>query len=308
MLRLIRALGGKGNGMSAGKLHTELYPRKDLERKEMDALLDALSRAGYVSIESDTFLKDDGQEITYRRAMLTHEGRQAEGGEPLEHRQMRDVEAVHAGRVRTRERSGSSKTARPEKRASAEDAPLTALQKSAVANLRAWRAAEAKLLGKPAFVIFGDRVLQQLAVDAPSTLSELQRVSGIGPAKADRWGEAILQVLSTSAQAIVPQRTATQVSAAPSQPPLVLAAATVRTEASGPYTPATLEQALKVWRMHEAKRQDRAPLELLQDGLLREIVLQRPASVAALSNVAGVRRPWLEQFGDAICSVIAQYP
>lgn len=306
MLRLLRALGGKGNGMSTGKLYTELYPRKDLERKEMDALLDALSLAGYVSIESDTFLKDDGQEITYRRAMLTHEGRQAEAGEPLENLQMRDVEAVNAGRVRTRERSSTAKAARSDKRAASDETPLTDAQKTAVASLRAWRAAEAKLLGKPAFVVFGDRVLQQLAIAAPATMGELQDVSGIGPAKAERWGEAILQVLGTTAEKIVSRPTAVVTQSAPSKPTTPAAVSTMARPADR-YTPATLEQALKVWRMHEARRQDRAPLDLLQDGLLREIVEHRPRSVAALSNVPGVLRPWLEQFGDAVCTVIAQY-
>ncbi len=305
MLRLLRALGGKGNGMSTGKLYTELYTRKELERKEMDALLDALSRAGYLSIESDTFLKDDGQEITYRRALLTHEGRQAEDGEPLAHLQMRDVEAGNAGRVRTRERATSGKASRADRRDPGDEVALTAAQKVAVADLRAWRAAEAKALGKPAFVIFGDRVLHQLAVDAPATLAELQEVSGIGPAKAERWGTAILQVLTTPESAPAPP---VPVRAAASAPSKSLAAAPIPMGgATDSYTPASLEQALKVWRMHEAKRQDRAPLDLLQDGLLREIVLQRPRSVAALSSVPGVRRPWVEQFGDAVCTVIAQY-
>ena len=63
-------------------------------------------------------------------------------------------------------------------------------------RLRKWRFAEAKRRGVPAFVIFHDTTLGALAALRPSDEKALRAVRGIGPAKAEAFGEAILQVLS----------------------------------------------------------------------------------------------------------------
>lgn len=62
-------------------------------------------------------------------------------------------------------------------------------------RLRAWRAATAKEQGVPAYVIFHDATLRQIATDAPSTLTELGRVSGVGENKLAKYGEEILATL-----------------------------------------------------------------------------------------------------------------
>ncbi|HUY44774.1 MAG TPA: DNA helicase RecQ [Streptosporangiaceae bacterium] len=63
-------------------------------------------------------------------------------------------------------------------------------------QLRAWRAATAKEQGVPAYVIFHDATLRQIASDSPSTLAELATVSGVGEAKLAKYGQQILDVLS----------------------------------------------------------------------------------------------------------------
>jgi ATP-dependent DNA helicase RecQ len=62
-------------------------------------------------------------------------------------------------------------------------------------RLRGWRAATAKELGVPAYVIFHDSTLRQIATDAPSTLAALSRVSGVGEAKLAKFGQQILDAL-----------------------------------------------------------------------------------------------------------------
>jgi ATP-dependent DNA helicase RecQ len=64
-------------------------------------------------------------------------------------------------------------------------------------RLRAWRAATAKEQGVPAYVVFHDATLRQIAVDLPSTLAELSRVNGVGEAKLARYGEQILEALAS---------------------------------------------------------------------------------------------------------------
>jgi ATP-dependent DNA helicase RecQ len=62
-------------------------------------------------------------------------------------------------------------------------------------HLRAWRAATAKDQGVPAYVIFHDATLRQIAARPPATLAELGAVSGVGEHKLARYGQQILDAL-----------------------------------------------------------------------------------------------------------------
>jgi ATP-dependent DNA helicase RecQ len=63
-------------------------------------------------------------------------------------------------------------------------------------QLRAWRAATAREQGVPAYVIFHDATLRQIATQAPSTLAELGTVSGVGENKLAKYGQAVLDTLA----------------------------------------------------------------------------------------------------------------
>jgi ATP-dependent DNA helicase RecQ len=63
-------------------------------------------------------------------------------------------------------------------------------------RLRAWRAATAKEQGVPAYVIFHDATLREIATDAPATLAALSRVSGVGENKLAKYGDQILEVIA----------------------------------------------------------------------------------------------------------------
>ena len=63
-------------------------------------------------------------------------------------------------------------------------------------KLRAWRAAVAKEQGMPAYVIFHDATLRQIAASPPSTLAELAVINGVGETKLARYGQQILEVLT----------------------------------------------------------------------------------------------------------------
>ncbi|MFG1661065.1 DNA helicase RecQ [Micromonospora chersina] len=65
-------------------------------------------------------------------------------------------------------------------------------------RLRAWRAATAKEQGVPAYVVFHDATLRQIATEAPTSLAELSRISGVGDNKLAKYGEGILAVLTES--------------------------------------------------------------------------------------------------------------
>jgi ATP-dependent DNA helicase RecQ len=63
-------------------------------------------------------------------------------------------------------------------------------------QLRAWRGAAAKELGVPAYVIFHDATLREIATRRPTSLAELGQISGIGEAKLARHGQAVLDTLA----------------------------------------------------------------------------------------------------------------
>jgi len=78
-------------------------------------------------------------------------------------------------------------------------APAADLSPEAAATfeeLRAWRAGAAKEQGVPAYVIFHDATLRQIATERPGTLAALGKVSGVGENKLARYGEAVLAVLA----------------------------------------------------------------------------------------------------------------
>ena len=64
--------------------------------------------------------------------------------------------------------------------------------------LRAWRAAESREQGVPAYIVFGDATLKALAEHRPATLADLDGVSGIGAKKRDAYGEAVLAVIAAN--------------------------------------------------------------------------------------------------------------
>ncbi len=65
-----------------------------------------------------------------------------------------------------------------------------------VESLRAWRLEQARERSVPAYVIFTDATLQALAEIRPTTVDGLLTISGIGPDKLTRYGEALLELLA----------------------------------------------------------------------------------------------------------------
>ncbi|MDT0532930.1 DNA helicase RecQ [Micromonospora sp. DSM 115977] len=93
------------------------------------------------------------------------------------------------------EKVASSRSAKP-RGAATVVAELSPIAAGVFERLRAWRGATAKEQGVPAYVIFHDATLRQIATDAPTSLAELSAVSGVGENKLAKYGEQILAVLA----------------------------------------------------------------------------------------------------------------
>ncbi|MBW3614992.1 MAG: UvrD-helicase domain-containing protein [Actinobacteria bacterium] len=68
------------------------------------------------------------------------------------------------------------------------------------AALKAWRAGAAKAANVPAYVIFHDTTLAAVAELRPRTRDALLSVPGLGPVKAERYGAALLALVSEHAR------------------------------------------------------------------------------------------------------------
>ncbi len=62
-------------------------------------------------------------------------------------------------------------------------------------SLKVWRKELAKEQGVPAFVIFNDKTLLQVASTLPKNDGELLAVDGIGPVKLEKYGSAVLKIV-----------------------------------------------------------------------------------------------------------------
>ena len=62
--------------------------------------------------------------------------------------------------------------------------------------LKAWRSAAARAAGVPAYVIFHDTTLAAVAEAQPQTRASLLALPGLGPVKAERYGDDLLRVVA----------------------------------------------------------------------------------------------------------------
>ncbi|MBO1075348.1 DNA helicase RecQ [Roseomonas marmotae] len=69
------------------------------------------------------------------------------------------------------------------------------------AALREWRKRTALAQGVPAYVIFQDRTLAEIAGSQPETLDQLGTIPGVGNTKLERYGQDVLRVLRETASA-----------------------------------------------------------------------------------------------------------
>jgi ATP-dependent DNA helicase RecQ len=77
-----------------------------------------------------------------------------------------------------------------------EAADLTPEDAAVFEKLRAWRATTAREQSVPAYVVFSDATLRQIAAVRPATPAGLFEINGVGEAKLAKYGEAVLRVLA----------------------------------------------------------------------------------------------------------------
>lgn len=92
-------------------------------------------------------------------------------------------------------RRAASRTGSPV-RPAAGAANLAAADLDLAEQLQAWRRERARQDGVPAYVVFGNRTIEDLLATRPQALGELESVHGLGPARIAKYGEEILALFA----------------------------------------------------------------------------------------------------------------
>ena len=156
-----------------------------------------------------------------------------------------------------------------------EDAPL-------MSALKAKRRALAEAASVPAYVIFPDRTLAEMAEKKPANLDQMAQISGVGAKKLESYGLAFLAVINGAAQALHPQR-------------MRLAG-----RDAGEVFDRLAEVQLQLARGADGIGK---PLSLSQSAL-RRIAEARPSTLSELDRAGDLGPAKLDRFGAAFLEVI----
>jgi DNA topoisomerase III len=188
------------DGQTVGQVLREIAGALgEVDRRSLEHVLGGLVRANVVRMEDDSFVKD-GAVISFQRAHLvgaTHAASQETprfriaGGRDRGANRKKKGKAAQGAQARERIRAP-----RPSRAGAADEGAAGALFEA----LRAWRLAEARRSGLPAFRILNDRTLLGIATESPGDEVALLRVLGVGPGVARRYGEALLDIVARHAR------------------------------------------------------------------------------------------------------------
>jgi DNA topoisomerase III len=173
------------DGLTSGQLFRDHFQDKGLERRSFEHVAGAMARAGLVVIEEDQFEKN-GTMISFQRLYLTTDGRKNQV----------DLGSISVVQQSVKRKSSKSKSSKKTVRADTiDDANI---DWRVVEALRAWRLAEAKRKGVPAFRILTDRTLKQLAHSEAHDANSLLLVPGLGPRSVEKYAQALLAVMASA--------------------------------------------------------------------------------------------------------------
>jgi len=150
--------------------------------------------------------------------------------------------------------------------------------------LKAKRRALAEAQNVPAYVIFTDRTLAEMAETRPASLDDMARIGGVGAKKLESYGDAFLQVINGAVEPMHPQRRRL-----------------AGRDAGALYDRLT-EEHLRLMRGEDGTGK---PMSL-STTTLRRIAEARPATLSDLDRVAGLGEAKLDRFGAAFLAALTE--
>ena len=175
-------------GLSTGKLYGSACPGSVFPRSDFEGLLKSLVNAGLINISEHVFEKE-GRDIRYKKAELTNKGYSFSPG---------DIPAIVLTTTRGFKKTTGKKTSEKKKES------RNVIRKSGngmsgnselYIRLKEWRMSKAKKKRVPAFRIFSNKVLDNIAADMPTTRDELLMVNGVGPYLSQQYGDEIVRIV-----------------------------------------------------------------------------------------------------------------
>ena len=163
--------GSKAKGMDKYERHPYYGRLQTVGQGSIDKIYKELLLKGYLRIGGDE----------YPVVELTPIGEQA-----LAHREAIEVSVPAFGASGSRKRSASAVVS--------DD--LAPEDEALFERLRQWRIEQATEQGVPPYVVFNDRTLRAIASARPGSEAEMLAVSGVGPAKWERYGDAVLGLVA----------------------------------------------------------------------------------------------------------------
>lgn len=158
-----------------------------------------------------------------------------------------------------------------------EDAPL-------LSALKAKRRALAEAASVPAYVIFADRTLIEMAEKRPQTLDQMAGINGVGAKKLESFGLAFLAVIAGAAEAPHPARRA------------------LAGRPEGAVFDRLAEAQLRLQRGEDGTGK---PLSC-HSSTLRQIAERRPRSLGELQQLQGMDLQKAERFGPAFLAILQE--
>ncbi len=192
------------DGRSVGQIQRDVLEGA-LERRSLEHVLGAMARAGEIRIVADEFVKD-GETIAFQRVHLASGGGGLGGG-ALRMVAMPEARARRGKKTSNRASRSRRTSASASTSTSANTSTSTSTRKRGSRTrpgdmpplegaLRAWRMQEAKKRRVPAFRILTDRTLLGIASACPRTTDQLLGVAGMGPTLVQKYGQALLAIVS----------------------------------------------------------------------------------------------------------------
>lgn len=176
---------------ATGTLQRSIDPSGRISREKFETVLDAMCRSRLITIEDAEYEKD-GEVRHYRKVRLTRDGLATRSGSRVE---LLVGDGVAEEFAAVDARNSARKSAKKLKRAQQPaEVNLTAEGEALAERLKRWRTAEANRLRVPPYCVFHDRTLAAIAFARPITPSQLEEIEGIGPAKLEKFGSAILEL------------------------------------------------------------------------------------------------------------------
>jgi DNA topoisomerase III len=194
VLKKLRSLPGR----STGKLHADLFPENEMSRDDFEEVLGAMARAELLAF-ADAVFEKQGKRIPYRTVSLLPAGLNFNKTQTAPFI-MRDTVAAVASPKRGKKGTTVVATLRQGKltKPASVEAPAPERQVRLEQALRAWRLTEAKRRNMPAFRIFGDRTLRNIASTCPKSDSALLAVPGIGMGTVEKYGAQIYHLVASA--------------------------------------------------------------------------------------------------------------